>query len=364
MAVASALRVEQLPDLSSERPEWQELGLRAGNPFATWEWASAWWRHFGGDRQQWILGCRDSDGVLVGVLPLYLSSRRPLRILRQMGHGPADQLGPVCLPERRERVTAAFRAALAELPGWDVCVAERLSSADLDWPAVLEGTVTRTESSPVIRFQTSDWDEWLATRSPNFRQSARRLERRLGRESELRFRTADDEEVLERDMDTLVALHEGRWAETESTVFAGKLAGFHQEVARLALAGGWLDLVFLELDGEPRAAMYSFRLGGATWFYQSGRDPDFERERVGHVLLNHTVRETLNAGLREFKLLLGTEGYKARYASDDCPVQTVAFARNRAVEAALRAAVAARARLRAGGRATRRARGAAPAPAA
>jgi CelD/BcsL family acetyltransferase involved in cellulose biosynthesis len=340
------LAVEPLPELPSPNGDWQRLGLEAGNPFSTWEWASAWWRHFGADRPQRILGCRNDSGDLVGILPLYLASGRPLRILRFVGHGPANQLGPICLAQHQTAVARAFRNALADELGWDVCIAERLDASH-GWPGVIGGVVTRVESSPIIRFDTSDWDEYLASRSANFRQQTRRMERRLERDHSLRYRLASDPDRLEQDMDMFFALHEERWESAEGSVaFAGKLNQFHRDLAALALAGGWLRLCFLELDGVARAANYSFSLGGAYWYFQAGRDPAFDKDRVGVVLLNNVMREAVQSGSREFKLLLGTHGYKSRYATDDAPVETVAVARNPATRAALRMAVPSRRALR------------------
>jgi CelD/BcsL family acetyltransferase involved in cellulose biosynthesis len=337
-------------ELPAPNPEWQQLGLACGNPFSTWEWASAWWHHFGEDRPQRVIVCRE-NGQLVGILPLYLASRRPLRTLRFIGHGPADELGPVCRPADREAVAAAFRASLAEDAGWDIFVAERLAAGEA-WRELIGGTVTRRESSPTVQFETNDWDDYLASKSSHFRQQARRLERQLKKKYSLAYRVASDPERIDEDMDTFIALHEAHWkASGGSTVFAGKHSAFHRDVAGLALAGGWLRLCFLELDGVARAANYCFRLGGADWYFQAGRDPAFDGDRVGTVLLNHMIRESVQASMSEFKLLLGTHGYKSRYASGDVPVETLALARSGPIRTALRVAVPTRNTLR---RASRR----------
>ena len=60
-----------------------------------------------------MLAGRDADGATAVVLPLYVNRTRPLRVLRFVGHGAADQLGPVCAPADRERVAAALRPLLA-----------------------------------------------------------------------------------------------------------------------------------------------------------------------------------------------------------------------------------------------------------
>src|SRR4051794_5188535 len=103
------LALQRVDDLGSVRDEWNALAERAGNLFATHEWAAAWWEVYGEDRSLLVTACRDSAGRLVALLPLYLASRRPVRTLRFLGHGPADQLGPVCAPEDRQAAAGAPR---------------------------------------------------------------------------------------------------------------------------------------------------------------------------------------------------------------------------------------------------------------
>src|SRR3954465_2669234 len=103
-STAAALALEPLDGLSAAREEWTALAERAGNVFATWEWADAWWRVYGEDRPLHVHGCRDAGGLVVRARALCLSRTRPVRTLRFRGHGPADQLGPVCAPEHRQAV--------------------------------------------------------------------------------------------------------------------------------------------------------------------------------------------------------------------------------------------------------------------
>ena len=77
-----ALRLEPISSLDSIREEWDDLAARSGNIFATWEWNSIWWRHFGGGRPLAATACRAADGSLLAILPLYLWSARPLRVAR------------------------------------------------------------------------------------------------------------------------------------------------------------------------------------------------------------------------------------------------------------------------------------------
>jgi hypothetical protein len=75
------------------------------------------------------------------------------------------------------------------------------------------------------------------------------------------------------------------------------------------------------------AAWYGFRFGDVEYFYQSGRDPAWDRLRVGAGLLEHSIREAFADGMREYRLLRGDEPYKLRYATETRRVVTTALAR-------------------------------------
>ena len=329
---------ERVADLDSVRADWSRLADAAGSPFSTWEWASIWWRHFGDERTLAVDRCT-VDGRVAAILPLYQWRDRPLRALRFIGHGVSDQLAPVCAPDDRPHAAAALESAFAE-SGAQLLVADRLPG-EQGWTSLLGGRLMRTEPSPVLDAGEADFDGWLASRSKNFRDQARRRERKLRREHEsVEFRLSDDPGRLDADFETLVRLHEEHWGE-RSRSFSPERRAFHLEFAHAALERGWLRLWTLEVDGRPAAAWLGYRFGGIEWYYQAGRDPALERENVGFVLLVHTIRTALDDGMREYRLLLGGESYKDRFANGDNGLETVALGsgvRGRAAIAAVAAA--------------------------
>jgi len=299
--------------------DWRRLGELSGNVFSTWEWATVWWRHFGDGRKPLTAALRGGDEV-VAILPLYLGFERPVRVARFIGHGAGDELGPVA-PADDERAEAALADTGGEL-GWDVLLADRLPGdghADR-----LGGRLLRRDSSPVVDLSAGSWDDYLATRSSNFRSQVRRKERKLVRESGLTYRLSDDPERLSADLDSLFELHEARWAGGSSGALAGSRVAFHRDFAAVAQERGWLRLWLAEIEGRAVAAWYGFRFGGADWYYQFGRDPEWDKASVGLVLLAHTVRDAVEAGQREYRLLRGGESYKERFATGDPGIETVA----------------------------------------
>jgi CelD/BcsL family acetyltransferase involved in cellulose biosynthesis len=344
--VPSTLRLEPLDDLKARSEEWARLAECSRNVFATWEWISTWWRHFGRGRRLLLFGCRTQDARLVAIFPLYLWSAWPLRIVRFVGHGPGDQLGPICADGDRRIAARALRGFLAENSSrWDVFLGEQLPG-DEDWSALLGAKSLRREGSPVLRLGGGSWEQMLSSWSSRLRRKVHYDERRLARDHELVYRLADDPSRLQDDLDTFFALHLARWG---ASVFTGVRAAFHRDFAGQALARGWLRLWFLELDGHPVAAWYGFRYCGTECHYQSGRDPSWGRASVGSVLLVHSIREALQDGADEYRFLRGDDEYKYRLSSADPGVETIGLSRGILGTAALAAGGAARssARLRA-----------------
>jgi CelD/BcsL family acetyltransferase involved in cellulose biosynthesis len=330
-AAVGTSRFEVVDRLESLREEWTTLAEQGRNVFATWEFAATWWEHFGAGRRLVTVGCRDSSGELFAILPLYFWRRRPLRVLRFLGNGAGDILGPVCRPDCARDAARALRRLLVSAPwDWDVFVGENLPGKQ-DWPRQLGGHLIRREGNPVLR-APDGFEEFLARRTPNFRSAVRRGERRLARRYEVRFRLSDST-TLDADLDVLFRLHQARFGARSS--FGGGRTAFHLAFARQAHERGWLRLWILELDGRPVAAQYGFRFGGVESFYQSGRDPELRRESLGMVLLSHAIRSGADEGVREFALLRGHERYKYRFATDDRGLDSVCVTRGPAGAAAL-----------------------------
>jgi CelD/BcsL family acetyltransferase involved in cellulose biosynthesis len=336
--------VKTAPALDELRDDWEAMAERTANVFGTWEWASAWWRHFGGGREPSWTRCRDADGSTFAVLPLCVERRAGLRIARLVGHGPADELGPLCADVDRSRAAGALLSLLEDVRA-DVFFAETLRD-EAEWPQHLYAAVRATQSSPIIHLHGGTWDDFLAARSGNFRQQVRRHERALQAHG-LRYRLCDDRDRLQRDLDLLFVLHSKRWGGRQSE-FTRREA-FHRDFASLAFERSWLRLWFLELDGAAVAAWYGLRFGAVDFYYQAGRDPAWDRHAVGLTLLAHSVRESIADGMREYRLGRGDEPYKYRFTDDRSEVVTAVLTRGikgRVAIATLEAARRARARAR------------------
>ena len=316
------------------REPWSGLAAQTGNVFSSWEWADLWWRRHGSGRRLAVSVARAGDGRIDAIVPLYEWATKPFRVARFLGHGPADQLGPVCAPEDRDVAAIALRKAARE-GGFDATLAEMLEG-EVGWGEALGSRILTREPSPVVSLE-GGWEAFLARRSANFRQQVRRHGRRIARRDDFAFRLAGDRARLDADFTRFVVLHRARWGMESAFV---RWESFVREFAVLAFDRGWLRLWFLERAGVPVAAWLGFRFGGVESYYQAGREPGYRDAPVGFLLLAHTIREAAHDGMREYRLLRGGEAFKSRFADRDPGVETHALiegVRGRVAIAAVRA---------------------------
>jgi CelD/BcsL family acetyltransferase involved in cellulose biosynthesis len=262
---------ELISNLAQLSEMWDQLSETSGNIFSGWEWSMLWWRHFGRGRRLFLGICRNGTGAVTAIVPLYVWRERPLRVLRLLGHGHGDMLGPVCARGDPETSVTALRTALSNLR-FDAFVGDWMPARG-EWSSSLGARTLRESGYPILRFGVSSWDEFLEAKGRHFRKAVGQQQRRLEREYDVRFRFANDPGTLERDLDALFALHRAHFQEHAQCFFCGENEQFQRAFAARALERGWLRLCLLEVDGRPVAAEYGFRLGEAYFAYQVGRDP-------------------------------------------------------------------------------------------
>ena len=308
--------------LADLRDPWDALASGSRNVFATWEFAAEWLRHIGTHRRYGIPVSR-GGGEIDALLPVSYSTRGPLRVARFVGHGPADELGDLVRPGRGQALAHLVR----DLRDADVLIAEHVAQ-DAEWPRFVPTDRVRVlgqEPNPVLSLGATSWDEYLAGKSRNLRQTLRRRERQLARDHDVRFRLRTGADGLDDDLATLFDLHMERWGRSASAFVRHE--SFHRAFARVAALRGWLRLWVMEIDGVPAAAWYGFRYRGVDSFYQSGRSSRWDEASLGLLMHARAIRSAIDDGIHEYRFLRGGESYKARFANGDRPLMTLIVGR-------------------------------------
>jgi CelD/BcsL family acetyltransferase involved in cellulose biosynthesis len=331
-----SIRLDILPDFDAAGDAWDELAAASGNLFATREWLSTWCRHHGAG-EPLLVACRIAGGRIAAILPLEITSLHGVRILRFLGHGPSDQMGPICHRSDVGTAARALREILRRPPRrFQLFVGRHLLGTE-DWASLLGAKRVGAVANPVLPLRGSSWDDVLATFSPKLRREIRYDVRRLEREHAVEYRHSRDPASLRADLDVLFRLHATQWA--NGSYFLVHEA-FHREFAAIAQERGWLRLWIIEADGRPVAAKYNFRFGDTELSYQAGREPQWRGASLGLVNVANAMRAALEEGAREYRFLRGSERYKFRFPVVDPGLHTVARGSGAIGRAALAAGAA------------------------
>src|SRR5438477_32858 len=89
VAVAVVVAVQGVPEMTTIRADWTRLARATENVFTTWEWGDAWQRHIGARAGiDLALGvAKRPSGEIAAILPLAVTRRGPLRLVRFLGAG-------------------------------------------------------------------------------------------------------------------------------------------------------------------------------------------------------------------------------------------------------------------------------------
>ena len=300
--------------------EWDRLAVDAGLPYCAPGWLMAWWRHVApkGARLR-VVVAREGDR-LVGVAPFYATPwRAGLWTWSLLATDLSSRIEPLAEPEAVQEIARALAAgapppARIDLDGVPV---------DSPWPTVLRSAGPGGRHAwhfrkpavpaPVVPLAGGTVDEWLRTRSSNFRQQMRRARRKLEKDGGT-FRVAGAPEEIERDLVHFERLHNARWdwRGGSSALPPGALEMLAD--AGRALGPERFQLVSLEIDGKVINSHLFLSAGREISYWNGGFDDDFASYKPSLVGLVEAIRMGLAQGRTRFDLGPGAQEYKSRFS--------------------------------------------------
>lgn len=340
---ADAITVEPIRTdaaLADLKEGWETLETRtaAPNPFLTWGWMSAWWRHFGKGRRLEVLAVRN-HGELIGIAPFYRETVRlmglPFRRLALLGDDGvgSDHLDLIARKGDEAAVAAAVARAWREESCWDFVHCRGFAEGSPSLPALTQSLgakwIIEQEEGEVCPYLPLDatWEGYLQRLSGSMRYTIRRKMRNLEKDCTVELAMLEDSESGRAGMARLLDLHEKRWsAQGGSAAFvsAAKIP-FHRETADSFFEKGIAKLFFLNVNQETVASLYGFSMGGKFFYYQAGFDPAWGDRSVGMVLMGKSIQAAITQGWSEFDFLRGAEAYKAHWTSSERHIWTVSI---------------------------------------
>ena len=336
------MKIETYTDLSgfdALSGEWNDLLKRGAfdTLFLTWEWQRTWWEHLG-EGDLFLITMRDDQGHLAGIAPLYRTvsagGERKLSIVGCVD--VSDYLDIIVAQGYEREVYSALLDYLdsAEMAGWDaaeLCNVPEISPAHqaLAEMAVEHGYEFRTiveDVCPVIDLPAT-WDAYLASLDKKQRHEIRRKMRRIEREADVHWYIVYQGRDLAEEIEAFIELHQKSSADKDDFMDE-QMKDFFRAVAHVLQPSGWLQLAFIEVDGQKAASMLNFDYEDAILVYNSGYDPQHRAHlSPGIVLLAYCIQHAIELERAKFDFLRGDEPYKYRFGARETKVYRLVIVR-------------------------------------
>ena len=323
--------ISALENFKKLAPEWNELLAEsvANFPFLRHEYLLAWWDSLGGG--EWdsgelaVITAYRGDN-LVGIAPLFLTTYEGMQKLLFLGSIEISDFLDFIV--REDDLAEFIRGLLGFLDAhdslnWDALdlqnlVEDSASLAILEEEAKLHGWGFAQESlqpAPYVKLP-GDFDEYLMGIKKKQRHEIRRKMRRAAAdERDITWYIVDDPERLDKNIEACCQLMAQDPA--KQTFLTNLMKTQMKATIHAAFKAGWLQLAFLEVDGEKAAGYLNFDYGNRIWVYNSGMDLKFRDLSVGWVLLGHLLQWAIENNRAEFDFMRGDERYKYKFGGVD-----------------------------------------------
>ena len=332
-------------ELEAIRPAWEKTmqAAQALTIFSTLEWLGAWWKAFAKDKELVAPVFSNSDGEIVGVVPLYIDlveTTFPFRVrrLRFVGDGSedSDNLDLIIRAGYETSCSQAFLSWLGSNPDWDICELNTLPLDSAALPSLISDlmrrrwTFRRLESPRTTILLPDTWEIYLEQAiSKKEKTKISYYTNRLPKHFQVSITKCDDVKDLPAALATLFGLHQKRWELKGGPGAFSSLerCELYYNMAPTFAERGWLEFWILKLDGKPAAVQFGFRYRNSVYSLQEGFDPAYSSERVGYVLRAHVLKTLIGQGVRQYDFLGGDEQSKVRWGAQIGSYTDIHFAR-------------------------------------
>ncbi len=329
--MSTAELVTDLASLEALQSEWDAIAVARAAPLMAPIVVLSWWRHIapGGAAPRSVV-VRDA-GRLIGVAPFYVTSGASRIDYRLPGIELSTPLTPLALPGHDQEVAVATARTLATaMPTPDLIalegtpLASAWASALRDaWPSRTRPLMRRylVHGAPTISLEHPSYEDWLASKSANFRSQMRRARRDfVAAGGTVRI---SGPEQIPADLEAFFRLHAARWqdrADSSILRYRSALSGMLREIVNGDPDAKRLRLWVLEVDGEPISTQLFLAAGGEVAYVNGGWDERFARLRPAMLGILYAIEDAFARGEKRMDLGAGEQHYKHRLADGEDPV--------------------------------------------
>jgi CelD/BcsL family acetyltransferase involved in cellulose biosynthesis len=265
---------------------------------------------------------KDAGGRPVLYLPLIIETKFNVRLLRFMDCGVADYNAPIVAADRalsRQDFHDVWAQVLALLPGFDVIDLKKIASdvaGAFNPLTYLDCTPFGESGHAIVLTRLRDQTD---TRGAvvRLRRKLQSHAKGLSRIGEPRFIVNPGAAEAARVTERLFELKRRKYQRTSTPDFlaAPGVERFYREMTSPGRLGTISHLSALTVGDTLASAHLGFIGRGRFYYIFPAYDTQFGRYRVGHLLLQHLIDQSVTQDFSTFDLGIGDASYKNKWAT-------------------------------------------------
>jgi CelD/BcsL family acetyltransferase involved in cellulose biosynthesis len=320
------IRIEHIQDaerLESLQSMWEDLHHSSPlrDAFLTWEWFSAWWKHYGSDKDLWLVAAWQADS-LVGLAPLMRVRKKkygfPFRVLKPLSAPDCDVSGFLIRDGDQSVLTALCEFIIKRKSQWDVI---QLSEIEQDSPQTQMMIAAFQKAGYGIYLRPTKhyyqpleggWENFFNQQIPkNVRNDVRRRIRRAEEVGEIVMQRMRGRDVKREHFQSIFDINaNGHFPDMYRSE---QDQAFHLELMERMREREIVEIHLMSINGTATAFRYGFVYDNRFEDWRNGFNQQFPQLSVGKILLKMALEEQFKQGYREFDYLRGIDDYKARW---------------------------------------------------
>jgi len=320
-----------LTDFENSQLDWENIlaNSSTNSVFITSHWQKTWWDGMRSDDMELRLIKVIGDDGTIGIAPLIKHNKT----ISFLGSTDLCDLHDFVIQKGQEsQFFEAIEDYMAE-EEWDNIILE----------SVMEGSPTlgymesfaerngyrfqRTAEDKLVGVSLPDsWDSYLATLRKKDRHELRRKLRRLEAEPNFFVESFSEPSDVLGAMDDFLRLMAESRGEKAEFLDDSKQDFFRYMAGRMS-EYGYINLFFLNVDGNRAAATMCFDYNNERSLYNSGYSIDYATLGTGFLLKAICLKLAIDEGKVYYDLLRGTEPYKYHLGAQDREIFRISISR-------------------------------------
>jgi len=284
-------------------------------PYLTYDWMYTWWKHYSHRAEELILLAAYDGDELLGLAPLYSQSMylrgrlRLFRMITPLGSREIDFYDFILRDDPQPILEKIFEFLYNNYPGYVLYLCDLR-----EYSSICQHVVKRiyryVEIEPGNLYPyvnlPDDYKKYYAELGNRTRKDIRYNSNRLKKLSGFRVGQIGSQF----DIDSLYRLHYRRWHMDAHDPKIERMERYERKIIDILKKKDLLRMLSLYVNDACIGVLLSYDYNDVRYYHKIGYDLNYARYSLGKLLINWSIQDAIERGIKTFDMLRGDEEYK------------------------------------------------------